>query len=71
MGELAWRWEKLKSIFTGKAPLLTKESARVAQSKTFFSNKKILAALPNFSFTSIDQTIEKACKKYLSEPSRL
>ena len=62
---LAWRLEKLKSIFTGEGPLLTKESARVANSKTYFENDKIRKALPGFSFTPLEQTIQKACKKYL------
>ncbi len=62
---IAWRLEKLKSLLTGKTPLLTKESARVAQSQTFFENDKILKALPGFSFTPLEETIENACKKYL------
>ena len=62
---LAWRLEKIKSVFTGEKPLLTKESARVAQSKTYFENDKILKALPEFSFTPLAQTIQKACEKYL------
>ncbi|MEO7923723.1 MAG: NAD-dependent epimerase/dehydratase family protein [Chitinophagaceae bacterium] len=61
---VAWRWEKIKSLFSRKKPLLTKESARVAQSKTWFENGKILKALPGFSFTSLPETIKKACEKY-------
>ncbi|MBO9635246.1 MAG: NAD-dependent epimerase/dehydratase family protein [Chitinophagaceae bacterium] len=62
--KIAWRLEKLKSKFTGKKPLLTKQSARVAQSKTYFDNTKLLNALPDFSFTPLSQTIEKACNQY-------
>jgi dihydroflavonol-4-reductase len=61
---LAWRLEKVKSFFTGKKPLLTKESAKVAQSQTWFENDKILKALPGFSFTPLEETIKKACEKY-------
>jgi nucleoside-diphosphate-sugar epimerase len=61
---IAWRLEKLKSIFTGKNPLLTKESARVAQSQTWFENDKLLKSLPGFSFTPLEETIKKACEKY-------
>ncbi|MBC7872964.1 MAG: NAD-dependent epimerase/dehydratase family protein [Ferruginibacter sp.] len=61
---VAWRLEKLKSLFTGKKPLLTKESARVAQSQTWFENDKILNALPGFSFTPLEKTITKACELY-------
>jgi dihydroflavonol-4-reductase len=63
---LAWRIEKLKAFFTGKKPLLSKESARVAQSQTYFENDKLLKALPGFSFTPLEETIKKACEKYVS-----
>ncbi len=62
---VAWRLEKLKAKFTGKVPLLTKESIRVAKSKTYFENDKIRAAFPGFSFTPLEQTIKKACENYL------
>jgi dihydroflavonol-4-reductase len=68
LGALAWRLEKIKSLFSGKKPLLTRHSARVAHSKTYFDNGKILQALPQFSFTPLQQSIEKACKLYLSHP---
>jgi dihydroflavonol-4-reductase len=61
---LAWRIEKLKAFFTGKKPLLSKESARVAQSQTYFENDKLLKVLPGFSFTPLEETIKKACEKY-------
>lgn len=68
---LAWRIEKLKSLFTGQRPLLTRESARVAVSKTWFENDKLLRALPGFSFTPLEQTIQKACEKYLADLSKV
>ncbi|MEO7984815.1 MAG: NAD-dependent epimerase/dehydratase family protein, partial [Bacteroidota bacterium] len=61
---MAWRLERLKAFFSGKRPLLTKESTRVAQSQTWFENDKILNALPGFSFTPLEETIKKACEKY-------
>jgi len=63
---IAWRLEKLKSMLTGKNPLLTKESARVAQSQTYFENDKVLKAFPGFSFTPLELSIKKACEKYMS-----
>lgn len=62
---IVWRLEKLKSFFNKKEPLLTKEIATVAQSITCFKNDKILSALPQFSFSPLEKTIESACKKYL------
>jgi len=60
----AWRAERIKSVLTGKKPVLTKESAKVAHSKTFFDNDKFLKAFPQFSFTPLEKTIQNACKKY-------
>jgi dihydroflavonol-4-reductase len=64
MSALAWRAEKLKSLFTGRKVLLTKEAAKVAQSNTNFDNNKILNALPGFTFTNLESTIKKACIRY-------
>jgi nucleoside-diphosphate-sugar epimerase len=66
MGKIAWRMEKLKSMFSGKKPLLTRESARVAQSVTYFDNSKLLKALPGFSFTPLEKAIQKDCEQYLA-----
>jgi dihydroflavonol-4-reductase len=68
LGAMAWRLEKVKSMFSGKKPLLTRHSAKVAHSKTYFDNGKILQTLPQFSFTPLKQCIEKACSQYLSHP---
>ncbi|MGN6400530.1 MAG: NAD-dependent epimerase/dehydratase family protein [Flavisolibacter sp.] len=65
MGEIAWRLESLKSLITGKKALLTKETAKVAHSKTSFNNSDLLKALPQFQFTPLENVIENACKKYL------
>lgn len=67
---IAWRIEKIKSIFTGKNPILTKESARVAQSQTKFENDKLLKALPGFTFTPLEKTIKNACEKYIEQEKR-
>jgi dihydroflavonol-4-reductase len=62
---IAWRTAKVKSLFTGRSALLTRESARVAASSTFFSNGKILRLLPDFRFTPLEETIRTACRHYL------
>jgi dihydroflavonol-4-reductase len=63
---LAWRFEKVKSLFSKQRPLITAESVKVALSQTWFENDKLLRHLPGFSFTSLDKSIGKACEKYLS-----
>lgn len=62
LAEIVWRTASLKASLTGKKHLLTKETARSAQSKVFYNNTKILKALPDFQFTSIEKTIERTCK---------
>jgi dihydroflavonol-4-reductase len=64
MSQVARRLEKIKTLFTGKPPLLTKETAAIAQSKTYFDNSKIRKTLSGFSFTPLPETINMACKKY-------
>lgn len=64
LGEIAWRLEGLKHLFADGKPLLTKESARVAHSKTEFDNSALLQALPGFSFAPLENVIQKACEKY-------
>lgn len=66
MGEMAWRLEKLKEIVTGKKALLTRETAKVAHSKTSFDNGALLNALPGFAFTPLEMVIKKACENYLN-----
>ncbi|HEY4286160.1 MAG TPA: NAD-dependent epimerase/dehydratase family protein [Puia sp.] len=63
---MAWRMARLKSILTGQPSILTRESARVARSKAFFDNNKILQQLPGFRFTPLDETIKTACNAYLN-----
>ena len=67
---IAWRLERIKSFFTRRKPLLTKESARVARSRTFFRNEKLLEALPGFRFTALEDSIRKACEKYKAAQSQ-
>jgi dihydroflavonol-4-reductase len=65
---LAWRFENLRSLFSGRPSLITRESARIARSKTRFDNSRILLRLPGFQFTPLEQTIRGACKAYLEHP---
>jgi len=64
LGEIAWRLEYFKSLFNRNKPLLTRESARVAHSKTEFDNSSLLKAIPTYSFTPLSTVINNACGKY-------
>jgi dihydroflavonol-4-reductase len=63
--QIAWRLEKLKSVFTGQPPLITKESARIARSTTYFDHSKMLQYFPEFSFRPLRETLMEACEAYL------
>lgn len=64
LSNIAWRFEKMRSLIKGDKPLITKETTRIALSKTYWQNDKILSALPDFSFVPLEQCITNACKKY-------
>lgn len=62
---IAWRTARVKSLFSGQPSMLTRESARVARSSTYFDNSKILQQLPNFHFIPLEDSIRAACGEYL------
>lgn len=64
LSNIAWRFEKIRSAIKGDKPLITKETARIALSKTYWQNDKILKALQGFSFMPLEQCITNACKNY-------
>ena len=63
---VVWRYERLKSFFSGQDPLLTKETAETAQQKVYFDNSKILSATPGFQFKPVSDTIKECCAAYLA-----
>lgn len=65
LGAVAARVEAVKAFFTGNKPLLTSETARVAQSLTRFDNKALLQELPGFTYTPIAQVVKTATAQYL------
>ncbi|MFT3909146.1 MAG: NAD-dependent epimerase/dehydratase family protein [Ferruginibacter sp.] len=58
---IAWRFEKLKSKFTGIRPVLTKETAASAMTSQKFDNSKLKKYLPSFSYYPLAQTIGYTC----------
>lgn len=65
IGTVAWRMEALRSTITGKRPLLTKETYRIAHSQTSFDNSALLKLFPDFQYTPLEKVIQQACKSYL------
>jgi nucleoside-diphosphate-sugar epimerase len=70
MGQLVWRLERLKSLFSGQDPLLTRETAETAQMHVSYNCSKLLHALPGFSFRSLEETIAGYCRQYLVKMGR-
>ena len=64
---IAWRLEKIKSLVTGRPSLLTKESAAVAQSRTYFNGSQTNSFLPAFSTSKLKDTIFDACNLYAQQ----
>lgn len=60
---IAWRVERLKCLFTGKNPLLTKETATSAQANVAFNNNKFLQQFPQFEYTQFEKSISNICTK--------
>ncbi|MBX2932214.1 MAG: NAD-dependent epimerase/dehydratase family protein [Chitinophagaceae bacterium] len=63
LASIVWRWEAIKGKFTGIAPLLTKETAKTAQTKASFDNNKLKEFLPQFQYTASVDTVNRICKE--------
>ncbi|GAA4312979.1 NAD-dependent epimerase/dehydratase family protein [Nibribacter koreensis] len=59
--EVIWRAEALRGKLIGSRPLITKETARVAKEKHFYSNAKIKEAL-GFEFRPLEDTLAWCCQ---------
>ncbi|MDR0792163.1 MAG: NAD-dependent epimerase/dehydratase family protein [Chitinophagaceae bacterium] len=60
---LVWRLKALQSLFTGKAPMITKETAETALSINNYDGVKITKALPRFQYTALEDTIARVCRE--------
>ena len=56
---VVWRLNSLKSMLTGKRSVITKESVTNANAHSIYNNQKFLQTFPAFSYTPIQQTIER------------
>jgi len=67
LGSLVWKIMAFKSLFTGKAPLITRETARTAQLKVYYDTENIISALPGFRFTNLELSVKAACAAFLEQ----
>lgn len=66
LSELAWRIEWLKGLFTDSEPTVTRQTARIANSITYFDSTKIRQSL-NYSMIPIQQTVAETAQSFLHE----
>ena len=67
LAAIVWRIEAVKGFFTGKIPLLTKETAATAQAKVRFDNSKLKQFFPAFSYTPIAGSIQRICRELIKK----
>jgi len=63
LAEVVWRVEAVKGAISGKAPLLTKETAKTAQAKVYFNNSKLLKYFPEFTYTPLKDSVQRICSE--------
>jgi len=63
----AWREEKLRHLITGASPLITKETARSAHRRSFFSNNKILSVFPDYKFILVEEAIKETAALFIKD----
>lgn len=63
LGSIAWRLLAVISFFSGKTPLITKDTARNAKAVFRYSSKKFIDET-DFIFKPIELAIEDACRQF-------
>jgi dihydroflavonol-4-reductase len=58
--------ESVRSLVTHSDPLITSETARLANTHFNYENKKIKTQI-NFEFRTIDQTLDWCCQYYINK----
>jgi nucleoside-diphosphate-sugar epimerase len=66
LSAIAWRLLKARSFFTGKPPLITRETAQTANSLYKYSNEKIIEQT-GYRFKPIKETIEETARYFLED----
>jgi dihydroflavonol-4-reductase len=70
LAAIAWRVEWLKSRFSGKRPLITRETARTSAHTFVYHADKSRAFFPNFEYTPIEKTLQDTADKFLLQTMR-
>ena len=68
--EIGWRINLFLCFIAGKAPAITRDTARSAQTKSYFSNEKFKNKF-NFTFISIEDSVANAAQWYKNKSTPL
>jgi nucleoside-diphosphate-sugar epimerase len=63
LAKLVWRLAAIQALFTGQAPIATKETTETALSIIQYDGSKITKALPQFQYTALEDTITRVCRE--------
>lgn len=63
---IGWRVNWLISKFSGKTPMITKQSANSSHNSHHYSNKKIKETL-KYDFIPLEETVKTVCNNYLKD----
>lgn len=66
ISEIAWRLLKAGDVLFNIEPVITKETAKTANNKYYYSNKKVTEAL-DYKFINIEQSIKDIAKLFLKD----
>mgnify|MGYP003682339745 CR=1 FL=1 len=66
VAKVAWVLDGVSSFFTGQKSDLTKETLKVLNAESNYSNDKIISEL-NYEFLSLDETIKHCINFYVEK----
>jgi nucleoside-diphosphate-sugar epimerase len=66
LAEIGWRLEKIKSVFTNKRTMITRESARSGLMQWSYANEKIKKEI-GIDFIPLKESVSFVCKAFLSD----
>ncbi|MBC8147124.1 MAG: NAD-dependent epimerase/dehydratase family protein [Bacteroidetes bacterium] len=69
MSEFGWRFEKLRGFILNKSPLITRETAKAANTFSRFSNEKIKKEF-SFEFLPVATSVKEICENFLKYKNR-
>ena len=64
IAKIVWRLEAIRNFFTGKEPLITKETTATAMTKARMDNSKLKKYLPGFNYRRIEDSIMDTCAAF-------